>query len=515
MIYKENQSDVEGEGTYSSLLGGSLRTKKPLVEYRTMRHKIDRLKSYLEMLILLVVDLFSIIMLYWLSVLIRTDVLPHIYQGFPQEFPFKSFLATAWVYAVWIFFIWYEGLYTGMRSFWDELRGLWRVSFFSTIGIFTLVSVSKLSVDVSRTTIILMGIISLMILPLLRMSAKRILRALGFLGRRVLILGAGQTGQLIASALRRDWNYGFEIVGFLDDDPNKAGKKVEGIKVHRGIDRASSYLRGCRITDVVVAMPGASKERIQGIINSLQYQVQRLFYIPDVFGIAVLGTSLHHFFTEQAFALEMKNNLAMPMNIIIKRSFDFFVIVLMLPLIVPVILVVSILIRLVSPGPAIFRQERIGKHGKPFLCYKFRTMFEDSEQRLYKLLELDPEVRRKWNEYWKLEDDPRVTKIGKFLRSSSLDELPQIFNVLKGEMSLVGPRPYLDREKEAFEEYRGIILSVLPGITGLWQTFGRSNKTYKERIALDLWYVRNWNLWLDIVILFKTIRVIFKQEGAL
>jgi Undecaprenyl-phosphate galactose phosphotransferase WbaP len=479
-----------------------------------MRYKIDRIKSAFERIVLLSMDLLSVMLLYWLSALVRTDVLPHIYRGFPQEFPFKGFFHTAWIYIVWIFFTHYEGLYTRMLSFWDELRGLWRVSFFSTIGIFTLASISKLRLDVSRTTIILMGILSLISLPLVRMSAKRILRKMGFLKRRVLILGAGKTGQRIAGVLRRDLNYGVEIIGFLDDDLSKAGNKIDGIKVHKGVDRASSYLRRSLITDVVVAMPGAGKDRIQGIINSLQHQVQRLFYIPDLFGVAVLGTTLHHFFTEQAFALEMKNNLARPMNIIIKRTFDFLVSVLILPVFLPIILVLSVLVRLDSKGPIIFRQERIGKHGKPFLCYKFRTMFEDSEQRLYKLLELNPETRREWNEFWKLKDDPRVTKIGRFLRSTSLDELPQIFNVLKGEMSLVGPRPYLSREKDALEGYSHIILSVPPGITGLWQTSGRSNKTCRERMALDLWYVRNWNLWLDIIILLKSLNVVLRREGA-
>jgi Undecaprenyl-phosphate galactose phosphotransferase WbaP len=244
--------------------------------------------------------------------------------------------------------------------------------------------------------------------------------------------------------------------------------------------------------------------------------VQRLFYIPDVFGIAVLGTSLHNFFTEQAFALEMKNNLARPMNIIIKRSFDLVASILMLPLIVPVILVLSVIVRVDSKGPTIFRHRRIGKHGKPFLCYKFRTMFEDSEQRLDRLLERDPEAHREWNQNWKIKNDPRVTSVGGFLRKTSLDELPQFFNVLKGDMSLVGPRPVTQKEIEKFYKHTAeLYCNVKPGITGLWQVSGRSNTGYDFRVALDSWYVRNWNVWLDIVILFRTIRVVLNLEGAL
>jgi undecaprenyl-phosphate galactose phosphotransferase len=148
------------------------------------------------------------------------------------------------------------------------------------------------------------------------------------------------------------------------------------------------------------------------------------------------------------------------------------------------------------------------------MCYKFRTMYLDADERLQGILERDPAARAEWERHWKLKDDPRVTDMGKFLRKTSLDELPQIFNVLRGEMSLVGPRPYIQNEEKFLHDFKDPILSVLPGITGLWQVSGRSNTSYNYRIALDSWYVRNWNLWLDIVILIKTIPVVFKTEGA-
>ena len=142
-------------------------------------------------------------------------------------------------------------------------------------------------------------------------------------------------------------------------------------------------------------------------------------------------------------------------------------------------------------------------------------MYRDAEERLAGLLERNPEAQKKWETHWKLDDDPRVTRIGKFLRTTSLDELPQIFNVLRGEMSLVGPRPVTQEEIDKYYKDRAdLCFSVLPGITGLWQVSGRSNTSYEYRITLDSWYVRNWNLWLDIVILFKTLRIVIKREGA-
>lgn len=176
--------------------------------------------------------------------------------------------------------------------------------------------------------------------------------------------------------------------------------------------------------------------------------------------------------------------------------------------------IIAILIRLDSEGQSIFSQDRVGRKWKNFKCYKFRTMYNDAEERLQELLADDEGARKEWKEFWKLKDNPCVTKTGKFLRETSLDELPQLFNVLKGEMSLVGPRPYLPDEVNKVDENMNICFSVLPGITGLWQVSGRSGTSYNYRIGIDLWYVRNWNLWLDIVILFKTMGVVLSKEGA-
>jgi undecaprenyl-phosphate galactose phosphotransferase len=168
-----------------------------------------------------------------------------------------------------------------------------------------------------------------------------------------------------------------------------------------------------------------------------------------------------------------------------------------------------------SRGPAIFSQERIGKEGKSFRCYKFRTMYIDTEQQFNSHLEKNPEAKTEWEQHQKLKNDPRITKIGDFLRKTSLDELPQLFNVLKGEMSLVGPRPVTRREIDDYYKDKAELCFGVPlGVTGLWQVSGRSNTGYDYRIALDLWYVRNWNLWLDIVILLKTIKIVLKREGA-
>jgi undecaprenyl-phosphate galactose phosphotransferase len=344
---------------------------------------------------------------------------------------------------------------------------------------------------------------------------KKFLRRAGLLQRRVLILGAGETGRLILKALRKEPNYGYEVLGFLDDDQLKWGGLIEGIKVHRGVDQAATYIKRCNIEDIFIAMPGAGKDRLQGLINALQHKVERILFVPDIFGIAVLGTNLQHFFHEEAFALEMKNNLSNPLNMAVKRCFDLVLCAVFLPVIALPMAVLALLIRIDSPGRAIFSQERVGRRGSAFRCLKFRTMHEDAEERLDRLLAADSHALTQWETHRKLDNDTRVTKIGRFLRVTSLDELPQIFNVLRGEMSLVGPRPVTQEEIDKhYREHAELCFSVLPGITGLWQVSGRSNTGYAYRISLDSWYVRNWNLWLDVVILLKTIRIVVKREGA-
>lgn len=472
------------------------------------------LKNVSYILLLVLADLVVLFLLFYAARYLRIHVLPFFYSGFPSDAPFRKLSNAWWLFPIWLFFLFYEGLYTRRLSFWDEVNAAWKAAFFSTVGIFAIVSIGKMSDIVSRTSIIIMGCLSLVFLPVVRIEAKRLLYRVSGLRRRVLILGAGETGRLILRALRKEPNLGYDVIGFLDDDPAKAGMKVDGLKVHPGVDRAASYLRAGRVSDIIIAMPGAGKERIQNLINTLQHQAQRILYVPDMHGIAVLGTSLLHFFHEQAFALELKNNLAQPLNFFMKRSFDILACIILLPFLLVPMGVIAMLIRRDSKGAAIYTQERLTRYGRRFRCYKFRTMYVDSDQRLVAYLADYPEAKDELEEYWKLKNDPRVTKIGKFLRATSLDELPQILNVLRGEMSFVGPRPYLPEEQDGMGEEAATILKGIPGITGLWQVSGRSQTSYRFRMSLDAWYIRNWNLWLDIVILFKTVGVVIRREGA-
>lgn len=474
---------------------------------------INIIKKNLGTAVLIFSDIMSVLIVLLSAIVIRQHVLTHFYE-FPA-FPNIGIGYFWWIFPVWIFFFAYEGLYSRRFSFWDEIKVIWKASFFAVLAMFSILYLGKIGERFSRTVLVLAGIISLPLMPAVRLNIKRFLIWLGLLRSKVLILGAGKTGEMILNALRRDRNMGMEVVGFLDDDPAKIGKRLGGIKIHAGVDSADKYIGRCGIEDVVIAMPGCDRHKFTSLVNSLQHKAWNLLIIPDLFGVTVLGTNLQHFFQEQAIGLEVKNNLARPFNRAIKKIFDFALSSILLVILAVPMLIISIIIVTTSKGPAVFSQQRVGRNGRPFRCHKFRTMYSDAEARLNAILENDEAARNEWKNSFKLKSDPRVTPIGRFLRQTSLDELPQIFNVLKGEMSLVGPRPVTRLEiDEYYRDQAGMCFCVPPGISGLWQVSGRSNTSYSYRIALDVWYVRNWNLWLDIVILLKTVRVVIRREGA-
>ena len=470
--------------------------------------------SYRRRLGIIILFFSDIVVLFFIAVLavVIRDFLTSIIPVFPALLININY--AWWFFPIWLSILTYEGAYTRKFTFWDEVRMLWKVTLFSTLAILAVFFLGKMGNTVSRTIIIIIGLLSLVIFPILRTAVKQGLFKLGISTSKTLILGANDTGRLALNAMIKEKNLGYRVIGFIDDLAKTKNRYFEGIKVHGHIEHVERYLKNGDIQDLVIALPEFDKKQLSSLVNRLQHKATSILYFPDFSGLVVMGTELRHFFQDQAFALEIKNNLAQPLNYYTKRLFDYvFGFIFFILLIIP-IGIISALIRITSKGPAILKQERIGKNSKSFTCYKFRTMYHDADERLEVILANDPEAKKEWETYWKLKNDPRVTTFGMFLRKTSLDEVPQIINILKGEMSLIGPRPYIPREWDWLKEYSETINCVQPGITGLWQVSGRSDSSHEQRLTLDAWYVRNWNLWLDIVILIKTIYVVIKKEGA-
>lgn len=262
----------------------------------------------------------------------------------------------------------------------------------------------------------------------------------------------------------------------------------------------------------LIMLVEGDKETTNEVVNYCEYNYVQLMVIPDVAGtftapyevMEIGGIPL----------LRFKINPLTNHGAKIKRLIDLAASLVGIVLLSPFFLLLALLLRLDSPGPLFFKQKRLGHNGRLIWVYKFRTMYVDAEARLGELLEKDSLLREEYEATFKLKNDPRVTCMGSFLRKSSLDELPQLINVLKGEMSLIGPRPIVPEELEMYGEKANLILRVVPGMTGIWQTSGRSDVSYEERIKMDMLYINNWSVWLDFVILLKTVPAVIGRKGA-
>jgi len=420
---------------------------------------------------------------------------------------------------IFLIFLSYERLYVKRISFWDEIKELIKALTISIVVVLAIATLGKLTEKISRLTIIFLGCYSILVYPAFRLIGKKVLYRIGLWKENLIIIGAGKTGIEIAKGIEEERHLGYNIIGFLDDDMNKIGRKIEigngKYKIFGKIKNFKKFVSMLNISTVIIAIPSLSLERLSGLTNNVQRYTKRVLLIPDLKGIALVNTELYHLFMQQMFLLKINNNLKSLFNRAVKRSFDIVFSVLFLPLLLLIVGIIGLLIRLDSRGSAFLVQDRIGKNKKIFKCIKFRTMYVNSDEIIEDYFKNNNEAVEEWNRYKKLKNyDPRVTRVGRFLRKTSLDELPQIFNVLKGEMSLFGPRPYLPAEDKDMKDYSDLILLTQPGITGLWQVSGRNDLEFEDRLKLDSWYVLNWSLWLDIVILFKTIKVVLKMEGA-
>lgn len=324
---------------------------------------------------------------------------------------------------------------------------------------------------------------------------------------------------MIALSFQNDPYIGYKVIGFLDDDPAKKrnGVFINGTNypVLGGFQDAPKLIAESGIKEVIVAAPGLPGPELVRLSNKLKSYTHSLLVVPDLIGMSVAGGDIDYLSDDQIVAYRTHNNLADPINVLMKDLFDIIVGLMIFVITLPVIAILALVVKFDSPGPAIYTGTRLGKKGKEFKCYKFRTMYLNNDEILNDYFECNPSARIEWEKYAKLRsDDPRVTRIGKFLRKASLDEVPQIFNVLKGDMSLVGARPYLYGEKARIGSEAEVILTTKPGMTGLWQVSGRNEIDFEGRVNMETWYIRNWSLWLDISLLFRTIGVVLGRKGA-
>lgn len=379
-----------------------------------------------------------------------------------------------------------------------------------------IVSVFALSFHVGSLLsrlLLALGFLGLLLLaPLLRYLVKQGIRKVGLWGKPVVILGAGETGARLVRALRKEWGFGYRPVAIFDHRLAPAGGAIEGVPYGGTLTDAMQLARKRRMDTAIFAMPHTRRNHLVRFVSQASASFRYVIVVPNLFEVttsAVVARDL-----AGTLGVEIKHNLLNPWAWRIKRVLDLFGVMVGGLLISPLLLAIVALIKLDSPGPVFYQQQRLGSEGSHFRCWKFRTMYADAESLLTNLLQNDAGLRSEWERDQKLRIDPRVTRIGRFLRKTSLDELPQLWNVLSGEMSLVGPRPIVDAEVPKYGKVYELYKRVTPGISGLWQVSGRNETSYEERVTMDAYYVRNWSVWLDLVILARTLGSVIFSRGA-
>lgn len=397
----------------------------------------------------------------------------------------------------------FAGLYHGVALYpgvalepAEELR---RTSCATTLAYMLIGSITfltKCGPHFSRGVFLLAWSGSLIAVPLARGTLRRLFSHQPWWGMACVIMGEGSLAHHVAGWLNAHPEYGLRPVRVLG----------------RHLTQTAADYAACGVRYAILAEPDIERKRLLEFLEEEGKHFAHVLMVPDLHGVSGWWFSARDL--GPAFALEIRRNLLLPFSRRCKRAMDLGLVLLLLPVLLPVALLLALAVKLTSRGPVLFRQMRIGRDGNAFPMLKFRTMVGDSERVLEDYLAKHPHQRRIWEAKRKLRDDPRITGMGKLLRVLSLDELPQIWNILAGDMSLVGPRPIVEAEIPLYGDTFALYTKVRPGLTGLWQVSGRNDISFPERVALDAYYVRKWSFWLDLYILLRTPQAILTGRGA-
>jgi Undecaprenyl-phosphate galactose phosphotransferase WbaP len=404
---------------------------------------------------------------------------------------------------------WLNGLYPGfgLPAVHEMQKVLYVVSL-ATIFLGVFLFLQQLALAYSRMIFLMTWFFSVLFMMLGRFAIRNVFSRFDWWGIPIAVIGSQDIAAPVIDKMIQDRRLGFRPACFFDPQDAKAQPPFN-VPVVETKDSLVDFVRRSSIQHVIVT------DSIEDIMNLNIHWMRDVF--PNI--LFVLQTSplgslwVRTIDLHGTLVVETNYHLLNKRQIIFKRILDLIITLSLLLVSWPLFLVLAVLIKLDSKGPVVFKQERLGQDGQLFDSLKFRTMYENAEEKLVHLMEEDPEARREYEEYHKLTNDPRITRVGKFLRRYSLDELPQIINILKGDMNLIGPRSYLPRELPEIGDYAAIILKVKPGMTGWWQVMGRNATTFEERLKLDEYYISNWSIWLDIYIVIKTFWVLLSGQG--
>ena len=431
-------------------------------------------------ILLFVFDLLFLILFYLFLSFIRDQ---HQLFGLSLFYPYPKEQAFVFLLII-ILMLVYEKIYVQRYDFWEETKVILRALFLSFVIILSILMLIHTPATASRGFLIAYFLSLALFFPVFKRLIKKYLFKIKKLKTNVKIVGNKLQIKELQKEFTKNWYLGYRIVKRKPEVIFVASRDLQIKDIDRYISRYSKIVR-------------------------------EIYILPFVENINFSQSKIIEYFNIRKSVIKVENNLLKLTNIMIKEIFDKLAVIFILPFFVLLHLCISYLIKKEKKiSKILFVQKRIGKDNAAFSCYKYTTMLENADDLLQTYLEQNPQEKVYYEKYHKYINDPRITPVGNFLRKSSLDELPQIINVLKGEMSLIGPRPYMLSEKEKMGQDGTMISRVKPGISGLWQVSGRSELSFEARKKLDTWYIQNWSLWMDIVILIKTIKVVLVKKGA-
>ena len=462
---------------------------------------------------LVITDFLSFVLSLYFSVFILSLILNNFDARVPNH-QLEGWIALHWLLGV-CCVAWY-GIrlrhYFYRKTFWFELKEILR-----TLVIFAVIEMAVIAFAkwyFSRYVWLLTWVMAIFLVPLARIAIKWLLMKWGLWLRDTWIIGSGKNAYEAYKAITSERNLGLNVVGFVTDEQmqGEQRKTIDELPIIIGsIDWLNSKDKR---TQFIVAVESEQSDIRNKWLREFMIKGYRyVSVIPTLRGMPLDSTDMSFIFSHEVMIFRVQQNLAKWSSRIIKRCFDLFGSICIILILSPLLIYIYMKVKK-DGGPAIYGHDRVSIHGKTFKCLKFRSMVVNSKEILDELLKNDPKAKEEWDATFKLKNDPRITKIGAFLRKTSLDELPQLLNVLKGEMSLVGPRPIINAELERYNDQVDYYLLSKPGMTGLWQVSGRSDVDYDTRVYFDAWYVKNWSMWNDIAILLKTVIVVLKKDGA-
>lgn len=463
-------------------------------------YKVDYYSEKILALLLIVVEYIAIIVAEKISLFVQNNI-PYT----TGKFYIPDIYFYLVIPAIYIFFVEHTKVNERFIFFWETMQRIFYAVLYSEIFCIIALYVFKSSNYLSRSYILIFFVMSFLSLYLFRQLLVKTCNRFNILKTPVIFVGNGKATEDIIYFTNHNNCFGIKVADIIEEieDINQLRKNI------------ITKIEQLKVKTVIIAIPNLEKNKLLNLVEDIQPLVRNLMFVPNTIGIPVINLEVKKIYESNMLLLSIRNNLAKKTNRRIKRIFDIVFSLLTMVIIIPVSIIVMILIMIESPGAApIFKHYRVGRGGTLFPCYKFRSMVPNAQEKLQEYLKSNPEARKEWNAYFKLKDDPRITKIGRFIRKTSIDELPQFINVLKGEMSWVGPRPIIKDEIHYYGKYINDYYAVLPGITGMWQANGRSDTGYDERVVLDTWYVRNWNIWIDIALIIKTIKAVLFGKGA-